>query len=167
MPDTWRNNGPEQPSTGKPMSKWIETYRGAVMASEYDPDSHMNTPSYVSRFDQATWFLLSTIGVTPDAMKKSNRRIAIVRQGFQYLDELKGGQLLIVHSGFVAVGKKHLRFQHRMFDAIDDRMVATSDCTAVEASLKTGRSVALPAAHRKAAESHLVTTNVADVTGLS
>ena len=110
---------------------------------------------------------MATVGNTPEAMKKSNRRIAIVRQGFQYLQELRGGQLVVIRSGFVAVGQKHMRFQHRMFDAVSGKMVATSDCTAVEASLKTGRAVALPAAHRKAAEAHLVTVNVADVTGLS
>lgn len=161
MREAWRR------SLGGPMADWIETYRGAVMSAEYDPESHMNTPSYVTRFDQATWFLMSTIGVTPEAMKKSGRRIAIVRQTFQYLQELRGGQLVIVRSGFVAVGRKHMRFQHRMFDAVNGKLVAASDCTAVQASLKTGRSVALPAAHRQAAEDHLVTANVADVTGLS
>lgn len=148
------------------MADWIETYRGAVLAAEYDATSHMNTPAYVSRFDQATWFTLAAIGVTPENMQKRGRRIAIVRQNFQYLQELKGGQLLIVRSGFIAVGAKYTRFQHRMFDAISDKLVATCDCTAVQASLKTGRAVKLSAGHRKAAEGLLVTKNVADVTGL-
>jgi len=149
------------------MADWTETYRGAVLASEYDPESHMNTPGYVSRFDQATWFLLATIGVTPAAMKERGRRVAIVRQSFQYLEELRGGQLLRIESGFVAVGEKHLRFQHRMFDAVSGGMVATSDCTAVQASLESGHAVALPDADRVAAEAHLVTANVAAATGLS
>lgn len=148
------------------MAEWIETYRGAVLASEYDPQAHMNAGIYVSRFDQATWFVLSSIGITPTVMRKAGRRIAIVRQGFQYLQELTGGQLVTVESGFVAVGRKHMRFQHRMFDVETGQMVATSDCTAVQASLKTGRSVALSAAQRKAAEARLVTANVAEATGL-
>jgi acyl-CoA thioester hydrolase len=149
------------------MAEWSETFRGTVLSSEYDAESHMNTPSYVTRFDQATWFILASIGVTPAAMKKAGRRIAIIRQSFQYLDELRGGQLLRIESGFIAVGTKHLRFQHRMFDAITGKMVASSDCTAVEASLKTGKAVNLPAGKRKAAEARLVTTNVAARTGLS
>jgi acyl-CoA thioester hydrolase len=136
------------------------------MSSEYDETSHMNTPAYTSRFDQATWFILAAMGVTPETMRRRGRRIAIVRQGFQYLQELKGGQLLVVRSGFVAVGSKYVRFQHRMFDALSDKLVATSDCTAVQASLKTGHAVKLSAAHRSGAESLLVTKNVAGVTGL-
>jgi acyl-CoA thioesterase FadM len=149
------------------VADWIETFRGAVLASEYDPEAHMNTPLYVSRFDQATWFLLCSIGITPSSMKQQGRRVAIVRQQFQYLKELRGGELVVIQSGFVAVSKKHFRFLHRMFDIASDSMVATSDFTAVEASLKTGKSVQLPPAHRTAAEKHLVTTNVAEATGLS
>jgi len=143
------------------MADWIETFKGAVPTSEYDPRAHMNSQLYVSRFDQATWFLLATVGLTPATVERQKRRIAVVRQGFQYLVELRGGELVVVQSGFVAVGRKYLRFQHRMFDAESGRMIATSDCTAVEASLKTGKSVLLSKALRQAAESHLVSWNLA------
>ncbi len=149
------------------MSDWMETFKGAVLASEYDPESHMNTLMYVSRFDQATWFLLSNVGITPSTMKKQNRRIAIVRQRFQYIRELKGGELVVIQSGIVAVGQKHIRFLHRMLDIEDGKMIATSDYTAVLASLKSGGSVKLPANYKKAAEGLLVTSNVAEETGLS
>ncbi|MDP6567818.1 MAG: thioesterase family protein [Alphaproteobacteria bacterium] len=148
------------------MADWMETYRGAVLGGEYDAESHMNTAIYVSRFDQATWFLLSSVGITPALMRQRGRRIAMVRQAAQYLRELRGGQLLTVESGFVAVGRKHLRFQHRMFDVESRALVASSDCTAVQASLKTGRSVVMPAGQRQAAEGLLVTANVAGATGL-
>lgn len=144
------------------MADWIETYRGAVLASEYDPHAHMNSPIYVQRFDQATWFLLSTVGVTPSSVRSRNRRVAIVRQTFQYIRELRGGELVVIRSGFIAVGKKYLRFVHRMFDHESSEMVATSDCTAVEASLKTGKSVELPAGVHEEAERHLVTWNLAE-----
>ena len=120
----------------------------------------MNSQIYVSRFDQATWFLLGTIGLTPKTCKKRKRRIAVVRQNFQYLRELQGGELVVVKSGFVAVGRKHFRFVHQMYDQESGRMVATSDVTAVEASLATGRTQALPASYRKSAEGLLVTSNV-------
>ena len=44
------------------MAEWVHTFKGAVLASEYDFASHMNSRMYVSRFDQATWFLLHAIG---------------------------------------------------------------------------------------------------------
>ena len=58
------------------MAEWIHTFKGAVLASEYDFTSHMNSRMYVSRFDQATWFLLQAIGVTPALMKQKHLRIA-------------------------------------------------------------------------------------------
>ena len=144
------------------MGEWIETYRGAVLASEYDPESHMNTQLYTARFDQATWFLLSSVGITPDSMKKSNRRVAVMRQNLEFKQELKGGQLVIIKSGVMSVGDKYLRFVHRMLDGVSGDMLATDDCTAVEADLKTGKSRKLPPEVRKAAEGHVVTRRFED-----
>ncbi|MBO6835825.1 MAG: thioesterase family protein [Alphaproteobacteria bacterium] len=126
------------------MSVWTETFRGAVMASEYDPESSMNSRLYIERFDQATWFLMHTIGVTPRSIRQQGRRVAVVRQNFQYVRELRGGELVRIESGFIAVGRKHLRFLHRMFDVESGALIATSDVTAVQASLETGTTVALP-----------------------
>ena len=89
------------------MAEWVHTFKGAVLASEYDFASHMNSRMYVSRFDQATWFLLHAIGVTPASMKQKSLRVAIVRQNYQFLEELRGGELVEIKSGFLTVGEKY------------------------------------------------------------
>jgi len=136
---------------------WVETFKGAVLASEYDAEASMNSAIYVSRFDQATWFLLQSIGLTPALIKRQKRRVAIIRQNYQFLAELRGGELITVRSGFFAIGAKYVRFLHQMLNSATGRMVATSDCTAVLASLKTGKSVPLPPGLQRAAKTHLVT----------
>jgi acyl-CoA thioester hydrolase len=141
------------------MSEWVHTFMGAVLASEYDLASHMNSQMYVSRFDQATWFLLRAISLTPASIKQQNLRIAIVRQNYQFLEELRGGELVEIKSGFLAVGEKYFRFLHQMFDAECGRMIATCDSVAVRASLQTGRSVPLTAELREKAMQYLVTPN--------
>ena len=141
------------------MADWIETFKGAVLLSEYDSASHMNSHMYVSRFDQATWFLMQSLGVTPTTMRRQGQRVAIVRQQYQFVEELHGGELVVIKSGFVAVGEKYLRFLHQMFNIETDRLVASSDCTAVQASLDTGKSIPLPRELQFQAKSHLVTTN--------
>jgi acyl-CoA thioester hydrolase len=138
-------------------TRWVETFKGAVLASEYDAEAYMNSPIYVSRFDQATWFLLQSIGLTPAGIKQKKLRVAIVRQNYQFLAELRGGELITIRSGFFAVGAKYVRFIHQMFNGVTARMVATSDCTAVLASLKTGKSVPLAESLRRRAKTHLVT----------
>jgi acyl-CoA thioesterase FadM len=138
------------------MAKWVETFKGAVLASEYDAEAYMNSQIYVARFDQATWFLLHAIGVTPASIKRQKLRVAIVRQNYQFLAELRGGELVAVKSGFIAVGAKYVRFLHQMFDCVTNRLIATSDCTAVLARLATGKSIPLPPDFRRRAKTHLV-----------
>ena len=136
---------------------WEETFKGAVLASEYDAEAHMNSAIYVARFDQATWFLLHAVGVTPAAMKRQRRRVAIVRENYQFLRELKGGELVTIRSGFLAVGRKYMRFLHQMHDRGNERLVASCDCTAVFASLGSGKSIPLPGSVVRRATAHLVT----------
>ena len=142
------------------MSEWVHTFKGAVLASEYDFTSHMNSQMYVSRFDQATWFLLRAIGVTPASIKQQNLRIAIVRQNYQFLEELRGGELVEIRSGFIAVGEKYFRFLHQMYNDETGHMVATCDSVAVQASLETSKSVLLSAALQERAKRHMVTSNL-------
>ena len=142
------------------MSDWVHTFKGAVLASEYDSASHMNSRMYVSRFDQATWGLLHAIGITPASIKEENLRIAILRQNYQFLEELRGGELVVIRSGFLAIGEKYFRFLHQMYNDVSGKMVATSDCVAVQASLEAGRSVPLSRELQERAKIHLVTANV-------
>src|SRR3974390_1455561 len=139
------------------MADWVHTFKGAVLASEYDFASHMNSRMYVSRFDKATWFLLHAMGVTPASMKQKNLRVAIVRQNYQFLEELRGGELVEIKSGFVAIGEKYFRFLHQMFDAETGKMIAPCDSVAVRASLATGKSVPLTPELQEAAKLLLVT----------
>ena len=141
------------------MAEWVHTFKGAVLASEYDAASHMNSRIYVARFDQATWFLLHAIGVTPALIKQQELRVAIVRQNFQFLEELRGGELVEIKSGFLAVGEKYFRFLHQMYNDETGKMVATCDSVAVQASLGTGRSVILKPSLQEKAKRYLVTSN--------
>jgi acyl-CoA thioester hydrolase len=147
---------------GTAKGAWVETFKGAVLASEYDPEGTMNSGLYTERFDQATWFLLHAVGVTPRGIKRAGRRIGIVRTNFQFLRELRGGELVTIESGFIAVGRKHLRFLHRMFDVDSGRMLATNDCVAVQASLKTGKTVPLPKTLAAKVQPYLITETTID-----
>src|SRR5262249_43814959 len=142
---------------GSNMADWIETFKGVIDAREYDPNAHMNTQAYVSRFDQATWFLLAAVGLTPRTVRERKRRVAVLRQSFNFVHELKGSELIVIQSGFVAVGDKHLRFQHRMIDAESDKLMAACDGTAMEVSLESERAVAIEPEVKDRAKSLLVT----------
>jgi len=144
------------------MADWIETFKGVIDAREYDPNAHMNTQAYVSRFDQATWFLLAAVGLTPRTVKEKKRRVAVLRQSFNFVHELKGSELILIRSGFVAVGEKYLRFQHRMIDTETDKLMAACDGTAVEVALENDRAAAIASEIKDRAKALLVTINDAE-----
>lgn len=141
------------------MAEWIDTFRGVVVASEYDATSYMNSRMYVARFDQATWMLLKAIGLTPASMRAAGLRFAVVRQNCGFLRELRGGELVRIRSGMLAVGRKYFRLLHQMYDDESGVMLATCNIVAVQASLQSGRSVELEAALRRRAKDRLVTAN--------
>jgi acyl-CoA thioester hydrolase len=98
--------------------------------------------------------------MTPASMKQQSLRVAIVRQNYQFLDELRGGELVEIKSGFLAVGEKYFRFLHQMYNDESGKMVATCDSVAVQASLESGKSVPLTASLQEKAKHYLVTSNV-------
>jgi acyl-CoA thioester hydrolase len=86
--------------------------------------------------------------------------VAIVRQNYQFLEELRGGELVEIKSGFLAIGEKYFRFIHQMYNDETGKMVATCDSVAVQASLESGKSVPMTEELQEKAKRHLVTANV-------
>ncbi len=138
------------------MSSWVESYRGVVTAGEYDAEASMNSSLYVTRFDQATWMLLHEVGMTPAGLRNDGYRIAVFRQYYRFLRELRGGDLVVIRSAFIAVSARHARFIHRMTDRADGTLVATADYTGGLASLTTQQTVPLPEAVRAKAEAMVI-----------
>ncbi len=142
--------------TGDTMGDWTESYRGVVPATEYDADTSMNSNLYVSRFDQATWMLLHEVGLTPATLKAAGQRIAVYRQYYRFLRELRGGDLVVIRSAFIAVTARQARFIHRMTDHADGSLIATADYTGGMASLVSQQTINLPDDARARAEAMVI-----------
>ena len=138
------------------MDNWMQTYRGVIHTWEYDGVGHMNSRLYVSRFDQATWSLVSAIGLTPSFFRQHDRRLAIVREEMDFRRELRGGEIIEVRSGFLEVRKRAMRIIHRMLDAETGEEIATGDFTGVQADLSTRKSIPLAEEVKARARDYLV-----------
>jgi acyl-CoA thioester hydrolase len=66
----------------------IETHRGAVYPWHCDHMGHMNVMWYVGKFDEATWNLFASLGVTPAYLREQSRALAAVQQNITYKREL-------------------------------------------------------------------------------
>src|SRR5262245_1013937 len=80
------------------MPESIVTYRGAVYPWHCDHMGHMNVMWYVGKFDEATWQLLASVGLTPTRLRQDSIGMVAVEQRTEYKRELRAGDLLTVRS---------------------------------------------------------------------
>jgi acyl-CoA thioester hydrolase len=90
------------------------TYRGAVYPWHCDHMGHMNVMWYVGKFDEATWNLFATLGLTPAFFSAQNRGMAAVEQNIVYKRELVAGDVVTIRSTVLEIRETVLRFAHEM-----------------------------------------------------
>ena len=137
-------------------SRLLETYRGAVYPWHCDHMNHMNVMWYVGKFDEATWNLMSRLGMSATFLRKHHRGMAAVDQRISYQRELHAGDTVAVSTGMVSVTEKKLVFFHGMRNADTDEVSAVTLLTGVHFDSRARKSCALPAAVRARARKLLV-----------
>lgn len=112
------------------------TYRGVVYPWHCDHMGHMNVMWYVGKFDEATWNLMSAIGLTPEYLRGKGRGMAAVEQQVSYKRELLAGAIVTVTSEILEINDKSIRFRHVMRGG-DGAVAAETTITGVH--IDTGR----------------------------
>jgi acyl-CoA thioester hydrolase len=130
--------------TPAPRLPPLETYRGVVYPWHCDHMGHMNVMWYTGKFDEATWSLFSSIGVTAAYMREMGRGMVAVEQRVTYRRELLAGDLVTIRSWFLEAREKVLRFRHEMVNAETGEVAAECEFTAVHIDTAGRRSCALP-----------------------
>ena len=127
------------------------TYKGCVYPWQCDQIGHMNIMWYVGKFDEANWNFFARLGLTPTYLRESGRGMAAVQQNISYKRELLAGEIVEIHSRFLEVRDKALRFVHEMRNAETGEVAAICEITAVHIDRHARKAVALPAVVRDAA----------------
>ncbi len=122
----------------------IETYRGVVYPHQLDHMDHMNVQWYTAKFDEATWHLFSSIGITSSYIRQNNRGMAALEQNIKYKAEVMSGDLLVIKSKILEVSEKVIRFMHTMYNAESGSEVATSELVAVHLDRVARKSCKIP-----------------------
>ena len=123
----------------------VETYRGAIYPWQCDHMGHMNVMWYVGKFDEATWNLFATLGVTARFLKENRRGMAAVQQNITYRRELYAGETVAIRSGFLEVRDKLTKFVHEMRNAVTAEISAVCVLTGVHIDAQTRKSCPFPA----------------------
>ncbi len=126
-------------SAAKPI-----TYRGVVYPWHCDHMGHMNVMWYVGKFDEATWNLFASIGITPAYVRDQRHGMAGLQQNITYKKELIAGDVVVVRSQILEVRQKVIRFQHELFNGEEGELAAVCELTVVHLDLGTRKSRPFP-----------------------
>ncbi len=123
----------------------FETYRGVVYPWQLDHMGHMNVQWYASKFDEATWHLVSKLGISANYMRENERGMVAVAQPIEYKSEALAGDLLVIKSRVLEIREKVLRFMHAMYNAETGLELATTELTGVHIDRDKRKSCPFPA----------------------
>jgi acyl-CoA thioester hydrolase len=129
------------------------THRSVVQSWQCDHMGHMNVMWYVGKFDDGTWNLLASIGLTPTYLRERKRLMVAVDQCITYRRELLAGDLITVESDVLAVRSSSVRFMHRMRNVETGELASLMILTGVHLDATVRKSCPLPDDIRRAAES--------------
>ena len=108
----------------------IETCRSVVYPYQLDHMGHMNVQWYTSKFDEGTWHLFASVGLTSDYFEVNNRGMAALEQTTKYKAELMAGNLIVIKSKIMEMRDKTIRFFHSMENAETGVEAATTELVA-------------------------------------
>jgi acyl-CoA thioester hydrolase len=130
----------------------LVTYRGTVFPWHCDHMGHMNVMWYVGKFDEATWHLFASVGITHAYMRDTGHVLGAVQQNITYCKELVAGDIVEVRSRFLEIRERVVRFEHEMLNSATGAAAAHCEQTTVHIDAATRRAAPFPAAIRAAAE---------------
>jgi len=101
---------------------------------------HMNVMWYTGKFDEATWALFASVGITADYLRDNNLGMAAVDQHVLYKAELVAGDLILIRSHWLEVKEKSIRFCHYMYNSQSKCLAATCEFVGVHTNAKTRKA---------------------------
>jgi acyl-CoA thioester hydrolase len=133
------------------MAEFLVTYRGTVYPWQCDHMGHMNVMWYAGKFDEASWQLLSNLGLTSSRFRNEGTGMAAVEQHINYKRELHPGDIVTIRSAVLEVKDKSIRFIHEMTNDETGEVAATSVLVGVHLDAIIRKARSLPADVRERA----------------
>ncbi len=133
------------------MEELLVTHRGTVYPWQCDHMGHMNVMWYVGKFDEASWQLLNSLGLTASRFRDDGIGMAAVEQRIHYKRELHAGDGLTIRSGVIDVTGKAIHILHELTHDESATVAASSVIVAVHIDATTRKARGLPADVRERA----------------
>ena len=127
------------------MTESMITYRGTVYPWQCDHMGHMNVMWYVGKFDEATWHLFASVGLSSTRLREERIGMVAVEQHLEYKRELLAGDVLTIRSSIQEIREKVVVFVHEMIDQVADKLAARTVLTGVCIDTTTRKARPIPA----------------------
>jgi acyl-CoA thioester hydrolase len=111
----------------------------------------MNVMWYAGKFDEASWQLLSTLGLTSSRFRKEGTAMVAMEQQTNYHRELHSGDVVTIRSAILEVRDESLRFIHEMRDDETGEVAAASALVGVYLDATVRKALSLPSEVRERA----------------
>jgi acyl-CoA thioester hydrolase len=125
-------------------TEFLVTYRGTVYPWHCDHMGHMNVASYVSKFDEASWQLMASLGLTNGRFRRDGIGMASVEQRVDYKRELHPGDVITIRSAVLEITNRSIRVTHQMTNDDTGDLVASTTIVAVHIDMVTRRAHPFP-----------------------
>jgi acyl-CoA thioester hydrolase len=106
---------------------------------------HMNVMWYVGKFDEATWQLFASIGLSPTRLRHERIGMVAVDQHLEYKRELLAGDVLTIRSSVQEIREKVVVLVHEMIDQGANELAARTVLTGVCIDTTTRKAKPIPA----------------------
>jgi acyl-CoA thioester hydrolase len=126
------------------MNELPITYRGTVYPWHCDHMGHMNVMWYVGKFDEASWQILASLGLTRTRTREEGIGAVAVEQHINYKRELLAGDIVTIRSGVIEVKDKVMRLFHEMKNEETGEIAATMTVVAIHIDVHARKARALP-----------------------
>lgn len=134
-----------------------ELLRGVVHPWHHDIFGHMNVRHYAPFFDDASFFLYTSLGIPISWMLEEHGvHIVSAKAETNFIKELKAGDGFVIDGAVRRLGGRSITFHLRMIHAETGALHATYDLTEVVFDPKTRKSAPMPEAIRERLTPHLL-----------
>lgn len=121
----------------------IETFRGVVFPWHCDMMGHLATQHYMPLFDGAIYHLLGTLAPIIETEGETPLGWADVRHIIDYMDEIRAGDLLVLRSVVLKVGKSSITHRTYLCRAQSLKVCSILEGVTARFDLRTRKSVPL------------------------
>jgi len=122
----------------------ILTCRGTIYPWNCDHMGHMNVQYYVAKFDEASWAMLSLLGLSPYYLKENKRGVVALEQHINYYKEVFAGDSIYIETEIIEIRDKTMYLKHRMFNCENKEKVAQTTITGLHIDTELRKSIPLP-----------------------